>query len=295
MSTSSLSYFSNAFPGENQLFEGNIYRLDSAPKYAIGQRYARSDGNVYRYAKFEETGYAAGLLCGPDVSAQFHADSDNGLLGTTVTNTTSGQIGSRIVEALGTSWTKNMYAGGYLIVTDGAGEGYSYRIKGNTAGGTGATATYSRIDLYDPLQVALTAASDIAIIGSLYNNVKSCNMTVGIDSIPSGVAVSTTTSTYMWAFLQTWGVCSVLMGGSITGSNPIVVHIGDQICLAGSLGYAGGGTSGACTFWPPQFGSAYVSGSTPGSSAFEGVFPIGYALDIGDASEHQSIYLKLAP
>lgn len=287
MSTNSKSYFSNAVPGEHQVFEGNIYRLDSTPVMAVGSRIARADGNVYRYAKFEDSGYSPGRFVGPDQSTTFHADSDNGLLGTTVTNPTSGQIGSYVVEAAGASWTKDIYAGGYLIVTDDAGEAYTYRIKGNTAGSTGATSGYSKITLCDPLQVALTAASDVSIIGSMYNELRYATLLT--DPIASGVSITTTTSTYLWSFVQTWGVCGLYFGTAVTGSAGLGADVGQPIGLCmGSVT----GSYGFASTWPPL--AAGIGNSVEGSDFFNS--PIyGYILDIGDATGLSPCYITIAP
>lgn len=47
-------------------------------------------------------------------------------------------------------------AEGYLVIEDDAGEGYTYRIRKNTAGTAAASIT---LTLYDGLKVALTTAS----------------------------------------------------------------------------------------------------------------------------------------
>lgn len=293
MSTSSQSYFNNAYPGEADLFPGNIFRLDTSPKLPIGHRVSRSDGNVYRYAKFEETGYGPCFCMGPDISTQFHADSDNGLLGTTTFNTTSGQIGSYVVEAESLTVTKDQYAGGYLVITGGAGIGYTYRIKGNTASGTKATSGYFQISLYEPLQVALTAASDMAIIGSLYNNIKKADPITGNDPVCSGISIVTTTSTAMWAFVQTWGVCGVYCGHATTGSGGGgVTRIGDQVSLLSS-GYSVTGSSGFASFFPPMLANS--STNLLGSSFFNGVYPFGFCLDVGDDQGITTIYAKISP
>lgn len=216
MAQSALTYFSNSTP-EPQLFKGNIYKVDSSPKYDIGHRVATSDGRVFRYGQVGAA-TAAGLLVSQDVSTTVVADTDNSVIAPASAVAVPGEvlkpgaIGSRYVEVTLAGKTANQFAGGYFCTTDDTGEGYTYRIKGNTATGDPAAGNL-RLELHDPLQVALDATTDFAIVGSLYSDLKAADAT---DYAVAGV----TTAAYSaagWGFVQTWGPCAVLCDASVAG------------------------------------------------------------------------------
>src|SRR3990167_466429 len=124
MATENASYFSNAVPGEAPHFDGNIYRLDAlaTPKYNLGFRVSRADGNIYLYGQF---GAATnrGLLVAPDISEVGEVDTDNGMIApASASTTTDGTLGSRFIQITKTGIIKNQYAGGYLHTTDDVGE-----------------------------------------------------------------------------------------------------------------------------------------------------------------------------
>ena len=99
---------------------------------------------------------------------------------------------------------------------DGTGEGIQYRIKSNSA--TGAT-TSGKVDieLFDPLKVALTTASDIAITGGLWYNVLAA--TSATDYIVSGVSPIAFTANY-YGWFQTAGIALISSDGAIAiGAN----------------------------------------------------------------------------
>jgi hypothetical protein len=104
-----------------------------------------------------------------------------------------------------------------LHITDDAGEGHQYRIKSNTAADSNAV-TFT---LYDPVAVALTTASDVAVTGSLWYNVVAA--TAGTDYIMAGVTpISFTANYYGW--FQTAGVATILSDTAIA--------IGDNLTLS---------------------------------------------------------------
>ena len=107
------------------------------------------------------------------------------------------------------SSTADQFAGGYLHTVNDAGQGYTYRIKSNTAGSSNATT----LTLFDGLKIALTAATDMWVAGVCIN------------------AMDVSDENYGW--IQTCGYATVLYdaGGS-------AVTIGDQVTL--SDGVAGG-------------------------------------------------------
>jgi len=194
-----------------------IYTESSTAKYPIGQKLELADGRVFRYGS-TGAGVAAGLLVSQDVSATSLAETDNIVIA--AANGFDPAAGSTQFQITLASITADQYAGALLQITDDAGEGIQYRIKSNSA--TSATTT-DKVDIYlfDPIKVALTTASDIAIVGNLWYNV--VGATAGTDYIIAGVTPIAFTSGY-YGWFQTAGVATILADGSIA--------IGDNLTLS---------------------------------------------------------------
>ena len=232
--TESLGLISGATGGSPQ----SIYEESSTQEYPIGTKREFEDGRVFRYASFAAA-CNAGILVSQDVSATSITEQDGKLTAaaigaTEVTYTDSGTVGSA---------TANQYAGGYLHITDDAGEGYQYRIKSNTAASSNAV-TFT---LYDGLVVAVTTATDVAVTGNLYNQVRGADFTNGakVDCTVAGVTARSFTSGY-YGWIQTNGVATVLSDGAIAygvmvaGSDGVVgaVHTADTDALEIVVGYS---------------------------------------------------------
>jgi hypothetical protein len=99
----------------------------------------------------------------------------------------------------------NDYAEGFMYTQKVTGLGYTYKIKSNTSGTSGG----SNLDvvLYDPIQVALTTASEIGFIYNPFHKVLS-GSTV-ITSGPAGVPQKGVITDQYFCWLQTWGVCAM--------------------------------------------------------------------------------------
>ena len=92
----------------------------------------------------------------------------------------------------------NRLSGGYLMITDGPGEGYPYYIKSHTAGTASASITFT---LIQPLKVALTATTDVHIVGNPYESVVEGDATkksIGFAMVPTTGATSSLKK-YFWA------------------------------------------------------------------------------------------------
>ena len=189
-----------------------IYEESSTPKHSIGEKLEFNDGRVFRYA-YTAAAINRGLLVSQDVSATAIVESDGKLTAaaanaTEVTYPDSGTVGSA---------TENQYQGGYLHITDDAGEGHQYRIKSNTAADSNAI-TFT---LYDGLAVAVTTDTDVAVTGNLWYNV--LGATAGTDYIVAGVTPISLSANY-YGGGQTAGIATVLADGSIA--------IGDNLTLS---------------------------------------------------------------
>src|SRR3990167_6508168 len=173
----------------------NKFDLHATAKYPLGFKVEQADGSIYRYAHM---GAATnrGLVVAQDLSESSTADTDNAIIApasaVAVSGITAkpGALGSYYVEITLASVTTNQFRGGKFGTTDDTGEGYTYDIIGNTATDNPASGTI-RIELAQPLQVALDTSTDFSIVGPRYGNLEACTTT---DEHPAGVTCATTTS-----------------------------------------------------------------------------------------------------
>ena len=191
-----------------------IYEESSYAKFDLGEKLELIDGRVFRYGQFNAA-VGAGLVVSQDVSATSVTEIDGkataaAIGATEVILTDSGTLGSA---------TADQYAGGYLHITDDAGEGHQYRIKSNTAASSNAV-TFT---LYDGLVVAVTTDTDVAITGGLY--CKLVSATGATDYIASGVTPIAFTSGY-YGWVQTGGIATVLADGTITVGQTLMLSDG---------------------------------------------------------------------
>ena len=184
-----------------------LFVESSTQKGNVGAERRLEDGRAFRYAYFAAA-TSRRLLVSTDVSATSVVEVDGkctvaSIGDTSVTITDSTTLGSA---------TADQYAGAYLHITGGTGNGYQYRIRGNTAASSNAV----DFELYDGLLVALSTSSDIAITGYPYNSVRGATAT---DYIVSGVSVMNVTANY-YAWVQTRGIASILSDGALAiGAN----------------------------------------------------------------------------
>ena len=239
----------------------SIYAESSTAKFAVGEKLELADGRTFRYG-VTAAAIPAGYLVATDASATCHAKLQNKVQA--AAGDYSPAAGSLKVQIEIASITANQYAGGYLQImtapTTGVGEGIQYRIKSNSA--TSATVTNDvDFELYDPIKVALTTASDIMISSNQYNKLVSATTT---DILIAGVSPIAFTSGY-YGWFQTSGVATVLMETNGTA----VPAIGDNLTL-------GDGVAGAV-----QLQDAYTE-------------PLaGICAQISADGEYVSVYLRL--
>ena len=170
------------------------------PEYPVGTRLVALDGSVYRYTYFSQI-CTAGSVISRDVS-------ETDLLAPIDTALTAAAIGATSIVLTSASLysgaaVADQYAGGWLILEAGAGNGYKYRIKSHTA----AAANVVTFTLFDPLIVAVTTATNVLIMGFPW---QTCRMATTTDNLPCGVSLAATAAaSYGW--VQTWGPAVCLL------------------------------------------------------------------------------------
>lgn len=111
--------------------------------------------------------------------------------------------------------TANQYAGGWVVVTNTAGQGYQYQIGSHAA----ASSAVVTLNLVDPLIVAITTGSHIDLVANPYNGVIVNPATATAN--PVGVAVAATPAAgYGW--IQVRGIATVLADGAVTVGTNVV-------------------------------------------------------------------------
>jgi hypothetical protein len=98
---------------------------------------------------------------------------------------------------------KNVWAGGYLIITDAGGEGHKYFILGHEAGGDTQTNTIG-LNIEPGLIIALESEGSCSIIGHPYNNLAIATAT---DAQVKGITlVDVAAAEYAWVQRRGHGV-----------------------------------------------------------------------------------------
>jgi len=267
MAVLSTAYASNRVTPPPTLADFNKFDMHASQKFPLGFKVECADGAVYRYSHFgADTN--RGVLVSTDISETCQVDDDNHVVASASSdNTNDSKIGSRFVEYTLASITANQFVGGKLVVTDDAGEGYTYDIKGNTATDDPASGNF-RIELAQPLQVALTTASDVAIIGSLYHDLEVATTT---DSSVVGVSCSTMdVSEQPFGWIQTKGICGILQDVNV----PTIGAVATLSNLTAGAVTIMGGNSTYATYY--------------GKNPIVGIF-----LDLGDSTGHAAIKINL--
>lgn len=259
MSISTSSYFSNSMQGIPQVGgEIDLFSSSTTPKHAIGYRIQRQDGAEFVYSHFGAAS-VRGLLVSQDISESGAVDANMTVVAPASSQTTTdGTTGFKFVEITDAGVTAGDFAGGYFCPIDETGEGYTYRIKGNTTTGNPASGNY-RLELYDPIQADVAADTQTVIVGSVYANLEPA---VAAEVPCAGVTVVTQAAAdYGW--VQTKGVVSILGEGS-------------AMAVGGKYTVSDGGTPGACQL-----------------SDTEVEYAIGYGLSIAADTEHAVVMLQL--
>lgn len=179
-----------------------IFSESSTALHTVGGYVETADGRGFRYAKIGAVATVAGKVYqGPALDATNQQPSGGLSIAAAAIGDTSVTTTSTVTLAA------NLLAGGFLAVVVTPGQGYTYRISGNTA----ASAAVTTFTLDDPIKVALTTSSKIIVAQNPYNGV------IIEPGTPTGkivgVAPTIITAGY-YGWLQTRGPASVLFTGT---------------------------------------------------------------------------------
>jgi hypothetical protein len=188
----------------------------------LGARATSGDSRYFRYMKIGAAATVAGQVYqGPaQDSTNLNPSGGLGLSANAAIGATSVTISTAITVAA------DVLAGGFMTVAVTPGQGYTYKITGNTAV-TGAAGMV--VTLEDPLQIALTsAASKVCLYKNPYLGIVVAPTTM--TNVIVGVPTNIYTALY-YAWIQVGGPCSCLQTGTGTCGT--------------ALGFLQGGTQGS--------------------------------------------------
>ena len=197
--------YQNFSKGLVQTSLGNINprSVSATEQYVLGTELIKKD-QKWRYCKNGAVELAPGKLVQSSLLVADHHDMAPA----------DTAIGSKTVTvALGaTAATADQYAGGFLQIDDGAGEGFMYRVASHPAADASANLV---VTLEEEIQVALVQnnSSKVTLIANPWSG--ALVAATGFTARLLGVATSTVpVNNYFWA--QVAGPCSVLSDGAIT-------------------------------------------------------------------------------
>ena len=199
------------------------YAVDATQQYPLGAKLLYND-REYRYARAAATIPAGNVVCTRNAAhATNHLNMSCLVAAVGATEVTIITAETDILE--------NEYAGGYLYVNDGTGEGLAYKIKSHPAHDHSASPNCV-MTLYDKIKVALvaTGTSEVSLKHNKYTHVIKAPGTTPLTGEAIGVASSVLANNdFFW--LQVKGPAAVLVSGTVV--------IGDSVCVTISTGTAG--------------------------------------------------------
>lgn len=183
-----------------------LYESSTTQKGPLGALLELNDGRRFRY------GHAVAAVAAGKLSAQDISVTGVAALAAKWTNsagTSADQaVGAERLYLLDTdTWStadaKDVYAGGYVHITNLGGEGHTYKVRGNAQG---TAAGLMAIDIYDGVAVQIDSESSVAITGATFRNQRLFDD--GTDVILGGVAnVAIGAGEYGWFQTRGERVC----------------------------------------------------------------------------------------
>lgn len=243
MAVSTSSYFSNAIVGVPQIgADVNVLESHATPKFAIGTKFERQDGCVFRYSHFGAATTKARVVASNLNSAAL-IYSANAVIATSSAFQNAGEqpgvypgmIGSRFVVLQIGTVAAGKFDGGYIGISSGTGLGQIYHIKRTYA----SNGTATTLELYEKIQVGLDATGDIVIAPAKYNNLEPAIAIQTDVSTAVGVSLATIATSSPWAWVQVRGRALVAQAaGATEGSWAVVSDSDTGYCEDAGIGIA---------------------------------------------------------
>ena len=192
-----------------QGYPPNPYACTKGQEFPLGTKLIQGE-RVWRYCQADSTEIAIGkVLQSPALN---HASQGVDIKCNAIAAIGATEVQVRSTANIDTGRLAELdgLAEGYFVVTDGAGQGQCYKIKGNDIFATTGTPW---IRLYDPLTVATAVlTSKCGIIENPYSHVV-VSAAVCTAMVVGVAPITVTASYYFWS--QTGGPAGVIAGGTM--------------------------------------------------------------------------------
>jgi len=205
-----------------------LYTFSATQGTDLGALATTGDGRYYRYVKMGATTAVPGTVLQAPASDAVNLEPAGGLAIGQANAT--GSYGPFTIST-STTIAANLLQGAIMSVAVTPGQGYSYKVKSNSAT---AAATGLSITLEDPLQTNLSTASRVVFQLNPYNGVIITPATLTGPVV--GVAVSAIPPA-QFGWVQTRGLASVLISGAAAPGAGLIPTPGGT---SGSAGTATG-------------------------------------------------------
>jgi hypothetical protein len=185
-------------------------------KHPLGTMAIGKDGSIYRYCQAGAADLVVGNIVQKAAPIPLH-------LALTSAAMPIGQsqpalpIFQTVVTPGATAGAANLYAEGYLLISDGPGNGYRYTISGHPAI---VASTAFTLTLEEPIRdVAFTTATRYGLIHHNYKNVIQTPTTITAPVV-GGVVAPIVATNYGW--LLTKGLFAALINGTPAVTAPVI-------------------------------------------------------------------------
>ena len=219
--------FPRGLTGDSGVKQG-LYEVSTVEQGPIGSVLRNTyDGSEYVYSYFAGA-CGPGKIAAMDASAGIQTSFDAAFVDSGGSAKDTYAAGDKFIYVQTSDITsddvKNVWAGGYLMITDAGGEGHKYFILGHEAGGDTETNTVG-LNIEPGLIVALESEGSCSIIGHPYNNLA---IATASDSQVKGITlVDVAASEYAWVQRRGHGVVLAdETAGTIDGGTVAVLSDG---------------------------------------------------------------------
>ena len=185
---------------------------NTTKKRSLGTILELPDGREFKYVLNGSGAITSGKLAS---SAAMIGNHDMDL------TTAAASVGDTSITVTlgGTAATKDQYADGYIYTNDGTGEGQIYRIASNPAADSSATLAVT-LASNDAVSVALDSTTESGLAVNPYSGIvvsptSVTNRTLGV--------TATDIAANAYGFVQTKGLASVLVSGTVVAGEPLRV------------------------------------------------------------------------
>ena len=206
----------SSLKGAATLFPKDTFSYSATAETGIGVKAHGQDGE-YRYVKAGATTLVPGTLVQSPAVIPDHINL--------VVNTSLTAVGATQVKATlgGTALTANYYAGGTLLVSNGGGIGYAYKIASHPAADASAN-VFITLDSAEAIKVAANSTTRVDLISNRFQNVI-INPTTPTGSVV-GVAVAPIPNA-QFGYVKVSGAAPVLVGVSTPAVGQLVSPSGN--------------------------------------------------------------------